>query len=479
MVMNLDTGILLHDAATKNILWANPAACRMFGFSVEELRPLKAHHMSAQERAYRRSVGVSWLQDAVDNGTSWKLWKYRTKAGEDFLTSARAILISFGDHPVIMVHFRTVQPEDMLQQDLEKAQHYLKRIMTYASAGIILLDEEYLVADVSTYAAALLFQTPQELVGRSLLDLAEVTHRGRRFTLTGDLVEDSEPIDLRLRLRDPGQDAHHDRWLSGMLERVSHDGIASNILVLRDVTNSVRMEAENARQAASLQHLSRTNAMGDMAMVIAHELGQPLASAANYLTGLSSRHAAGKLTDEMVAYGLEQADRQLDRAASIVSSVRRYVARIESVEQDLDLNDVISDAMYFVGLKATERSVELALALSNEPLRMRGEPILLGQVVINLALNAVQESAQNGRVVVHSYRHGDTVCCAVTDFGRGLSGASAGKLTSGVFTDKQDGSGIGLLLSQRIVERHGGTLTLADNRPAGATATVVLPASAG
>ncbi|WP_438947165.1 PAS domain-containing protein [Tsukamurella asaccharolytica] len=54
MVVRTSTGILIHDAATKEILWANPAAQRMFGFTLEELTPLKAHHMSSQERQFRR-----------------------------------------------------------------------------------------------------------------------------------------------------------------------------------------------------------------------------------------------------------------------------------------------------------------------------------------------------------------------------------------------------------------------------------------
>lgn len=73
------TGILVHDAASKNVLWANPAACRMFGYSVSELRQLKAHHTSARERQYRRELGISWLQSAVVTGQSRRQWRYQSK----------------------------------------------------------------------------------------------------------------------------------------------------------------------------------------------------------------------------------------------------------------------------------------------------------------------------------------------------------------------------------------------------------------
>lgn len=63
------TGILVHDAASKNVLWANPAVCRMFG-SVAELRPVTARHTSSQECRYRRELGNSRLQSAVVTGQS-------------------------------------------------------------------------------------------------------------------------------------------------------------------------------------------------------------------------------------------------------------------------------------------------------------------------------------------------------------------------------------------------------------------------
>ena len=107
MCLHSGMGILIHEASSKNILWANPSACRMFGFTLEELKPLKAHHMSAQERQYRRELGVAWLQAAVIYGSSRKQWKYRTKDGTDFLTDCRATLVEFEDCLAVMVEFRS------------------------------------------------------------------------------------------------------------------------------------------------------------------------------------------------------------------------------------------------------------------------------------------------------------------------------------------------------------------------------------
>ncbi len=76
------------------------------------------------------------------------------------------------------------------------------------------------------------------------------------------------------------------RWLLGNIEVVEHDGIRSTMVTVRDITTRTQMERENQYQQANLQYMARYNAMGDMAMTIAHELGQPpLAAAGNYLKG--------------------------------------------------------------------------------------------------------------------------------------------------------------------------------------------------
>ena len=81
LVQSLRYCVLLHDAASKDILWANRAACELLEFSVEELKPLKAPDMSAQEQRYRRSIGRQWLQDAVEDGVAITEWAYRAKRG--------------------------------------------------------------------------------------------------------------------------------------------------------------------------------------------------------------------------------------------------------------------------------------------------------------------------------------------------------------------------------------------------------------
>lgn len=476
MVNRAATGILIHEASSKNILWANPAACRMFGFAVDELRPLKAHHTSAQERQYRREVGLAWLQSAVVRGQSRRQWKYRSKEGVEFLTDACATLVLCQDGPVVMVEFRSIAHEDDLRLELDWISDSLQRLMTHTSVGIVVLDDANRIDDISPLAARLFRRTPAELLGVALEDLGRCEPKLDTEQVTQKLRVGGGSVSVTLEVVKDGSDPS---WLAGELEIVAHDGMRSRVLTIRDVTDRVQWERRNAYQEANLQYLSRYHAMGDMAMILAHELGQPLSASTNYLTGLKSRLQAGAASTDDVTFGLSQIERQLNRAAEIVASVKRYVSRIESTMVLMDLNETVDESLYFVRLRAAELGVRVDTRLAAEPLLVLGESVLIGQVVINVCVNAVEEivgpNTHVKELVIETGLVDGTACVSIRDCGPGMVDLPVNRLASGAFSAKQDGSGIGLIISEHIVERHGGEMQYLPNVPRGTEVRILLP----
>jgi C4-dicarboxylate-specific signal transduction histidine kinase len=223
--------------------------------------------------------------------------------------------------------------------------------------------------------------------------------------------------------------------------------------------------------------------MGDMAMILAHELGQPLAASTNYLSGLKARVSAETVDARSLAYGIDQIEKQLHRAADIVASVRRYVRRIESTTTLMDLNETVEESLYFVRLRAAEQGVRVYAEIPDRDLPIQGENVLIGQVIINLCVNALDEIVRPTTEVKElSIQTGEADGLAsvwIRDQGRGMTGAPTDRLASGAFSAKQDGSGIGLIISEHIVERHGGTISYLPNEPSGTTVRVTLPLATG
>ena len=135
--------------------------------------------------------------------------------------------------------------------------------------------------------------------------------------------------------------------------------------------------------------------------------------------------------------------------------MRAFVGHLEQAEQVVDLNDSVEECLYFVKLRATPLGVEVCVRSSREPVLVRCERVLTGQVVLNLCFNAVDEMAQSPptarTVTLATSARG---AFTVDDKGRGLTHDPFAES----FTSKEHGSGIGLALSYRIITRQHGTI---------------------
>ncbi|MEU4841385.1 PAS domain-containing sensor histidine kinase [Nocardia testacea] len=466
--------VLVHDAATKNILWANPAACAMLGFDLAEIRPLKAHDMSSSAQQYDRVIGRAWLQDAVEHGTSRIEWHYRSKSGRIIPTDAVATRIELAQGPAVMVQFRDIEREQRTERALRLTTTYVDALARHTSTMAFVLDEAGEIRFATDTALGRLGLDPgTELPAGPQLTRYAHLHRDNRRTDWAAVAADADPVaSVRLEIGRPDGSTS---WLDGSLERLDEAGVPAYLMLVHDVSDRIRDEEKRGLELQRENYLARYNAMGDMAMAIAHELGQPLAAAGNYVAGIRSHLPAGEALDHRVTFGLDAARKQIDRAATIVSTLRAFVGHLEQVEQVADLNDIVTECLYFVRLRAQETGVRVDLELSGDPVEIRCERVLTGQVIVNLCFNAIDEMEQcppgSRRIVLATAVRDGGGCFTVRDHGRGVPRDPF----SDSFTSKAHGSGIGLALSYRIITRQHGSIWCRPADGGGSVFGFVLP----
>ncbi|PPJ22291.1 PAS domain-containing sensor histidine kinase [Nocardia nova] len=442
--------VLIHDAETKNILWANPAACEMLEWSVSELRPLKANDMSSSAQQYDRVIGRAWLQEAVDNGVSRIEWHYRTRSGRVIPTDALAIRVELAQGPAVMVQFRDIEHEQQVERDLRLTTSYVDALAHHTSTVALMLDAAGNVRFATDTAVALIGADLDEPLGH-------VTRCGR-LRSDGQAVEWREiacraaPV-AAVQLEIPRAD-RDPIWLEGSLERLKDPDGEAMLMILHDVSDRIQEEVRRERELHRENYLARYNAMGDMAMAIAHELGQPLAAAGNFLAGVRAR--APESAD--LLYGIDSVERQIERASAIVNAVRAFVGHLEHIQQVVDLNAIVEECLYFVRLRAAPLGVDVNVRFHPHPVMVRCERVLTGQVVLNLCFNAIDEMAawaDRPRAITISTSVGQQAgVVTVDDQGRGIPHDPFEES----FTSKTGGSGIGLALSYRIITRQHGTI---------------------
>lgn len=452
----LNQCLLLHDADTKAIVWANRAACVALGFSVEELLPLKAHDMTREDVRYRREIAVSAMDRSVTEGPQSYEWCYRSRAGVDMLSEAVATYAPLGERAVVMVQFRDISAEEAMRRKLRSYETRLHEYMQDLGEGVAVITPRGKVAYLSESGRRVLGVDANAPLG-VVRNCCEREDRDRLIAQLRSAVSDQATPAQRYRItRRDGVAC----WLRILCRMVDIDAELKGVLVhFRDVSAEVATEEARRTEARMLEYAGRYNAMGEMATAIAHELSQPLAAARNFIEGaiqrLNQRDAV-----ESAIWGLRAADREAEHASQIIRSVREFVGKRDPVETQTDLRDVLADVAYFIQLRARDEGVTVEIEQWAEPLPIRCERVLIGQVILNLAFNAVEalSAAASGVVTIATSRHDDTAEVCVIDNGPGVPTDALGRLFDGFFSSKAGGNGIGLSLCKNIVTRHEGRI---------------------
>lgn len=476
MARALSTCVLLHDAATKNILWANPAACELLGWSVEELRPLKAPDMSSSAQQYDRVIARAWLQTAVERGVNRVEWHYRTKSGRVIPTEAIATRVELTQGPAVLVQFRDIEREQSVERELRRTTSYVESLAQHTSTIAFMLDTDGTVRFATDTALA---AVAAPLGGRLPLidDLATIHLGGAPTPWAGIVAAPGSVQHVQLEVAGPGAPT----WLEGTVERLADPDSGAHLMILHDVSERVRGQLRQRRESQQENYLARYTAMGDMAMAIAHELGQPLAAAYNFLTAARTHARVEQVgAADRTLYGIDSAARQIERARVIVTALRSFVGHLEHIEREEDLNEIVADCLYFVQLRASGAGIRVETHLSSSPVRVICERVLTGQVVLNLCFNAIDELSSTEssddaprRLVITTRDDGGSGLVAVDDSGRGLRHDPF----TDSFTTKAHGSGIGLALSHRIITRQHGTIWAERSEVGGSRLAFRLPAA--
>lgn len=251
--------------------------------------------------------------------------------------------------------------------------------------------------------------------------------------------------------------------------------------------NAERMRTQReaeARIAAleQLRHVERLTTLGQLASVLAHEIGTPL----NVIAGHGKLIASGRLPDEGIRESAVTIGEQSERITGIVRRVLDYARRKPPRRMWIAAPDVVQQACALVRGFAEQRHVELTFEPPTEALRLFADPDQLKQVMINLALNAIHASPTGGvvRFEVVGERSAtsggpDFVVFGVRDQGPGVPAEMRERVFEPFYTTKPagEGTGLGLSIAADIVREHGGSISVVSTDE-GASFMIRLPRGA-
>ena len=226
---------------------------------------------------------------------------------------------------------------------------------------------------------------------------------------------------------------------------------------------------------------SRVISVGEMATTLAHEINQPIGATANLLRGLRSRLAhrhTGRL-DTTEAQALDRAIEQTMYAARVVGRIREFTHTHQPRHTRLNLTALLRESASLLDWDVQRSRARLALELPDEPIIVRGDEVMLQQVVVNLMRNALDalrtDPPADPCVTLRLAVRPNEVHAQVRDNGCGLSDEAQARLFVPFASTKPSGMGIGLSICRSFVELHQGRLWFSRNEDRGVTFHLSLP----
>jgi signal transduction histidine kinase/CheY-like chemotaxis protein len=249
---------------------------------------------------------------------------------------------------------------------------------------------------------------------------------------------------------------------------------------ITDITERKRAEEERERLLqleADLAYMNRVSMMGELAASLAHEIKQPITAAVVNAKTCARwlGRPAPDVTEACNAAGRMVAN--VSRAADIIERVRSLYRGGAPAREMVDLNEIVREMTVLLRDMADRHSISIHTELDLGLPQTTADHIQLQQVLMNLMRNGIEAMRETGgELTIASKRtaHGQLVI-SVSDSGIGLPVGEAERIFDAFFTTKTQGTGMGLSISRRIIESHGGRLWASPNGTRGAIFQFTLP----
>jgi signal transduction histidine kinase len=250
------------------------------------------------------------------------------------------------------------------------------------------------------------------------------------------------------------------------------------IMVYSDVTERLQRSQEQLQKTVvslseelgeknrQLERRNRLAALGEMAAGMAHEIRNPLGGIQLYASLLAKDLAEQRPSLELVT----KISTGVKRLEALVSQVLQFTREMTAHTVVTDVAEILDQAIEYAGASLLERGIRCDVD-GPRPLMAKVDPLLLGQAVLNLLLNAAEAVESEGVVTVRwagASEEDRRIRIEVRDTGPGIPADAMDRLFNPFFTTKDNGTGLGLAIVHRVVEAHDGTISVCNVEPNGA-----------
>jgi PAS domain S-box-containing protein len=327
--------------------------------------------------------------------------------------------------------------------------------------AVVVFNEEAHVLSLNRPAEKLLSRNHEDLAGRALSSLVAPDHPVSQIVASA--LRRGESIGpTNATIEEDGK-----RTVYALSAQVLREGDrVSGVMV------SARDMDKLSRLGSHLSYSQKLAALGKLTSGVAHEIKNPLNAMVIHVALLREKLSRSAPEARPSLDTLEQEIRRLD---SVIQGFLKFTRPEDLQLTSVSLPELVDEVVRLISAEARAGGIEIKTRFSEDLLPVYGDRELLQQVLLNLARNALEAMPDGGKLELEANRRDEIVEIVVRDTGVGIEPERIDQIFDLYVTTKSKGSGIGLSVVYRIVQLHGGEITVESRKGEGACFTVRLP----
>jgi two-component system, sporulation sensor kinase E len=352
--------------------------------------------------------------------------------------------------------FRNVTERRKIEKELRESEQKFRSIFDHAMNGILLWGQGYRILDVNPIACEIFEAEKEQLLHRPITEF--IPEKARKHFQR--LIHQSERVGEAYAEVDFSNDGKQ-KIIEFALKKEIIPGVG--MMMLRDITERKEMELQ-IRKSDTL------NIVGELAAGIAHEIRNPMTALKGFIQLLQ-----GSIKEDYSMY-FNVIMSELKRIESIITEFL-VLAKPQAIQyKQNDVCKIMQDTIDLINVQAMMHNVQIVADFAPQLPLIYCEPNQLKQVFINILKNAIEVMPKGGDITVRIWQiDRNHIRISITDQGCGIPQDKIKKLGEPFYTTKERGTGLGLMVSYKIIEEHQGKIDVESEVGVGTTFYITLP----
>jgi len=433
-----------------NIVEANLAAAEMHGYTNDEMlklnliRDLDAPDASeeAPERV-KQMLNGEWITAEIH---------HVKKDGTIFPVELSAGLLEYQEKKYFLAIDRDISERKKLEKQILKSKQDWEDTFDTITDMITIHDKQYNITRANRAAQKLFGKSFSETINQKCFQYYHGKDAPPENCRSCESLETGKPVSFEVF------EPHLDKFLEvrAMPQFDSDNKMTGLIHIVRDITERKKVEA-------SLQRAEQLKLVGEWAAGLAHEIKNPLAGIKASVEALYDEHDFSEENKSIVERAIEEIKRIEKLLKSLLNFAKPPKLQLDHINVNKILNKAIDISLRHPFLAGdNSRKINILTDFDPNIPKTMADPMQLQQVFLNLLFNGIEAMSDNGTLAIKTVydKRNKGIKISISDTGMGIENGKLSDIFKPFFTTKRKGTGLGLAITRRLIEEHGGKITV-------------------